>query len=80
MTSMRNLKDMDTDSILSTLGLQREHSLLWPVIGAALGGVAVGAVIALLLSPKSGRELRGEFGDYMSKKKREYEQNNLSAT
>lgn len=80
MNSLKNLKDMDTDSILSALGLQKEHSLLWPVVGAALGGVAVGAILALMLSPKSGRELRGDVSDYVSKRRKEFENNTSSVT
>ena len=39
------------------------------ILGAALGGVVVGAAVALLLAPKTGSEMRGEISDYVGKKR-----------
>ena len=35
MNIRQQLRDMDSDSLLSSLGLQREQSLVWPILGAA---------------------------------------------
>lgn len=69
MNIRQQLRDMDSDSILSALGLQREQSMAWPIVGAALGGVVVGAAVALLFAPKTGREMRGDLSDYVGKKR-----------
>lgn len=69
MNIRQQLRDIDSDSLLSSLGLQREQSLVWPILGAALGGVVVGAAVALLLAPKTGSEMRGEISDYVGKKR-----------
>lgn len=55
------MKYLDKDELLSKLGLERKPSAGEWLVGA-LGpfgvGVLVGAGIALLLAPRSGRELR----------------------
>jgi gas vesicle protein len=51
------------DRLLAELGLQKQRSAardLLPAIGAFVAGAIVGGALALLLAPKSGRELRSE--------------------
>ncbi len=71
---MVSFKDLDKEHLLDALGLQlkRDAESGWgPVIGAAVGGMIVGAVLALILSPKSGSELRGSLRDLVMRKKQE---------
>jgi YtxH-like protein len=52
---------IDTDELLSRLGLETKPSFgqtVVSVLGPFAVGVLVGAAAALLLAPKSGRELR----------------------
>ncbi len=51
------------EDILDALGIQRESNWL-PMALAGFGvGCVVGAAVALMLAPKSGRELRGDLMD-----------------
>jgi len=62
----RALRDFSSDDILSALGLQRSPAALDAAIPTALAfvaGAAAGAGIALLLAPKSGREMRQDISD-----------------
>jgi hypothetical protein len=62
---LRDLKQIDRDQILAALGLQSRQSTAGWVTGT-LGvfgvGLVVGAGLALVFAPKSGRELRQELG------------------
>lgn len=62
--NVKDIKNMDKEHILELLGL-KEDSTLGSVFGA-LGWIGVGAlagaVVALLLAPKTGRELRETVG------------------
>jgi len=62
--NIKDIKNMDKEQILGLLGLE-EDSTLSSVVGA-LGWIGVGAlagaVVALLLAPKTGRELRETVG------------------
>jgi hypothetical protein len=64
--TLKDVRNLDKDEILSLLGLAKKPS---PAAGlaAALGtfgvGLLVGAGIALILAPKPGRELRQELRD-----------------
>lgn len=62
--NIKDLKNMDKEQILAHLGLE-EDSALSSILGA-LGWICVGAlggaVAALLLAPKTGRELRETVG------------------
>ncbi len=62
--NIRNLRNMDKEQILRLFGLE-EGSTLSSIFGA-LGWIGVGAlagaVTALLLAPKTGRELRETVG------------------
>ena len=60
---------LDKDELLSQLGLETKSSLGHSII-SALGpfgvGMLVGAGVALLLAPKSGRELREDIRNKVS--------------
>ena len=60
------MPDIDTDQILSALGVARKPDPKTTLLeGVALFGlgVLVGAGVALLLAPKSGREVRADLTD-----------------
>jgi gas vesicle protein len=61
---------MTKDDVLGALGLATRPSTASSLLGA-LGlltvGILVGAGAALLLAPKSGRELRGSIGEGIRK-------------
>jgi len=59
--TLKNLKNLDKDEILSMLGLETKSSTagwLAGTLGTFGVGLLVGAGIALMLAPKPGRELR----------------------
>lgn len=59
--NLRDLRDMDKDDLLRVVGLQTKQSggdWILPTLGVFSLGLLVGAGVALLLAPKSGRELR----------------------
>ncbi len=61
---IKDLKNLDKDEILEMLGVDvrsTTSSALWTA-GLLLVGMLAGATVALLLSPKSGRELRESLG------------------
>lgn len=65
----RALRDFSTDDILSALGLERRSSPIDAAIPTALAfvaGLAAGAGVALLLAPKSGREVRQDISNKAS--------------
>ncbi len=73
--TFRDLKDLGKDDVLGALGLQtRQSTGSWMVGSLAVFGVGlcVGAAVALMLTPKTGRELRQELG---TKIRRGIEQN-----
>jgi len=54
-------RDIEVDDILSPLGLQRKSSaaaIVVPAVSFLLLGGAIGAAMALLLAPSSGRLMR----------------------
>jgi len=62
---LRDLKDIDKDHILGALGLQtRPSTASWLFGSLAVFGVGLlcGASLTLLLTPKSGPDLRREIG------------------
>jgi hypothetical protein len=68
-TKTRALRDLSSDDILNALGLERRHTPLDNAIPTALAfvaGLAAGAGVALLLAPKSGREMRADISSRAS--------------
>jgi hypothetical protein len=64
--TMRAVRDVGTDDVLAALGLERRRGTmgyLLPAVGYFAAGLAVGAGVALLVTPKSGRQMRRELGD-----------------
>jgi len=62
----RAMRDLSTDDVLSALGLQRQRTpfdAALPTTLAFVAGAAAGAGIALLLAPKSGREMRQDISN-----------------
>jgi hypothetical protein len=60
---LNTVRGLSTDDILSALGLQRRRTALdvvIPTAGLFVAGLVVGAGVALLIAPKSGRETRRE--------------------
>jgi hypothetical protein len=61
---MSYFPNINPKQALETLGLRREETTMSDLILPALAvfgvGLTVGAVSALLLTPKTGRELRGD--------------------
>jgi gas vesicle protein len=57
---LQNIKDMSKGNLLGLVGLRRKNTLRTWLGGSGLVGIglAVGATIALLLTPTSGPELR----------------------
>jgi hypothetical protein len=55
------VRGLSSEDILAALGLQRKRSALdviLPAAGVFAAGIVVGTGVALLLAPKSGREMR----------------------
>jgi hypothetical protein len=68
-TRSRALRDFSSDDILSALGLERRSTAVEAAIPTALAfvaGLAAGAGVALLLAPKSGREVRQDISNRAS--------------
>ena len=61
----KDLKNLDKDRMLETLGLERRQSsassFVWS-LGLIGIGILAGAGAALFLAPKTGRELRQQVG------------------
>jgi hypothetical protein len=61
----KDIKNLDKEQILEMLGLETERSVassvLWSIGLVGIGAIA-GAVLALLLTPQTGRELRENVG------------------
>lgn len=62
------LEQLEVDDVLGGIGLQRKQPL--GATATALGlfavGIAVGAAASLLLAPKAGGEMRGDFAERMN--------------
>ena len=64
------VRNFSPDDILHALGLEKKRSSaekMLPMIGIFGAGLLVGAGVALLLSPKTGREIREAIGGTVSK-------------
>jgi hypothetical protein len=57
---LQEIKNLSTGNVLSMVGLRRKNSLRTWLSGSGLVGIglAVGAAIALLVTPRSGPEIR----------------------
>lgn len=75
MASIKDISNLDTDSILGALGLQRAGSADWaaPAMGALVVGLAVGGLLGLLFAPKSGNELRKDLRRRADEAKEDFE-------
>jgi hypothetical protein len=64
MVTLKELKNLDADSVLSALGVQRKRAGAWvaPAVGGLFLGAAVGMASALLLAPESTERLRDALG------------------
>ena len=60
MSHLNDLKELDADTILGALRVQRRRTADWvaPAVGGLVVGAVVGAVVALLFTPASGAERR----------------------
>jgi len=60
MSHLNELKNLDADTFLRALGVQRKRTGDWvaPAVGGLVVGAVVGAVVALLFTPTSGAERR----------------------
>ena len=64
------VRNFSPDDILNALGLEKKRSgaeKMLPMIGIFGAGLLVGAGIALLLSPKSGKEIRDAIGGQVTR-------------
>jgi gas vesicle protein len=64
--NLKDLKNLDKDEILGLLGLETKATTSRWLAGtlSTFGiGMLVGAGVALMLAPKTGRELRGDLRD-----------------
>lgn len=71
---LKNLKDVDADDILESIGLRRiedETSLFWPAFGGITFGLICGIALGMAFAPKRGSELRHDFADRV--RRRDYE-------
>jgi len=65
-----DVRSFSPDDLLTALGLERRRSSaekMLPMIGIFGAGLLVGAGVALMLSPKTGREMRDVIGGAVSK-------------
>jgi hypothetical protein len=60
---LSTMKDYDTDDMLSVMGLQKRSSGDWvfPMMAGIGAGMAIGAGLALFLTPYKGTEAREKF-------------------
>lgn len=56
-------KDFGVDDVLDALGLQRRESHLGGMLGMFAAGAIVGGLVALMLAPQPGAELRSRIGN-----------------
>ena len=62
---LQSIKNMSRENMLGMVGLRSRHPLRTWLAGSGLVGIAlaVGATVALLLTPKSGPEIRDSMLD-----------------
>jgi hypothetical protein len=64
--TMKAVRDLSTDDVLSALGLERRRGTLGyvlPAVGYFAAGLVIGTGVTLLVAPKSGRQMRRELGE-----------------
>jgi hypothetical protein len=64
----REAEGRGIDALLDRLGLQRRESALRPAFWFATGAVAAGAMVALLMSTTSGKEVRRRIATFLGAK------------
>ena len=72
---IRKMKDFDLDDVLGAFGLTRRRGVLGfvlPAVGLLAAGTVIGAGIALLFAPSSGRRLRADMGEKVKQLKERY--------
>lgn len=69
MSLLNDLKNLDADTILGALGVQRKRTADWiaPAVGGLVVGAMVGAVVALLFTRTSGGERRQDLARRVDK-------------
>ena len=69
MSHLNDLKNLDADTILGALGVQRKRTSDWiaPAVGGLVVGAMVGAVVALLFTRTSGAERRQDLARRVDK-------------
>lgn len=72
--NLKSLRDLNTDDVLSSVGLQTKSSPVPGMVGMFGLGMLVGAGIALLLAPKPGSELRDDLRARLRRVPREVEE------
>jgi hypothetical protein len=69
---IRAARDIDVDRLLGRVGLARRYSTserVGPALASVVLGAAVGAGVALLVAPSSGRELRSRLNERLDEAK-----------
>jgi hypothetical protein len=71
MMNLKELKNLDADTLLGALGVQRKRGGAWvaPAVGGLFLGAVVGVASALLFAPQSGEELRGALRERLADEK-----------
>jgi hypothetical protein len=61
MVTLKELKNLDADTVLGALGVQRKRTGAWvaPAVGGLVLGAVVGMASALLLAAPSAEPLQG---------------------
>jgi hypothetical protein len=60
MRTLADLRNMDRDDLLGMLGLETQRAPIEQWAGAFAAGLLVGVGVALLLAPRTGRQLRAD--------------------
>jgi hypothetical protein len=63
----RTLSSLESDDLFSLVGLERRRSHVLSTLGLLGLGAAIGAGVALLVAPSTGRETRAKLGKEIEK-------------